>query len=398
MPHLGGMELLQQIKSEFPAVECIIVTAVDDVSTAMEAVRYGAFDYIIKPLDSDKLVISTKNALEKHCLKKGISLLQFSPPISELKNKIAFASMIAEDENMVRIFHMAEAAAATDYSIIISGETGTGKELLARIIHSLSSRSSGPFIGVNMAAFSRTLFEDSFFGHDKGAFTGASSDKEGLLQSADGGTLFLDEITEMELELQVKLLRVIQEREYIRVGSTRVRNFNTRFITATNRVIDEEIRNKKFRKDLYYRLNMFHIHIPPLRERSNDILPLARHFEKKHAAHNNKKNRPFEKELKQAFLDYSWPGNVREVESIIAKSVIHSPDNMLTLSSVENFLDTSIDSQIKTGKNQLVSLDTLEKDHILKILKHTLGNRTQAAKILDIDLRTLQRKLKKFNI
>lgn len=396
MPNLNGLELLQQIKTEFPALECVIVTAVDEIASAVKAIHLGAFDYLVKPLDSEKLTLAIANALERHTLKKGVALLQAKPSFDELKNREAFKTIIATDEVMARVFHLAEAVAETDYSVVISGETGTGKELLARVVHGLSNRSAGPFVGVNMAAFSRTLFEDSFFGHDKGAFTGALTDRNGLLQSAEEGSLFLDEITEMELELQVKLLRVIQEREYIRVGSTQVRTFNVRFIAATNRNIDEEIRSGRLREDLYYRLNMFHIHMPPLRERPRDILPLAEHFQREHVSKSTKQYRPIEKDLEQALLLHSWPGNVRELENVIARAIINSSSDTLTLSSVDEMLSRSHPETKDSNEAPLVSLETVEKKHIRQVLDYVDGNRTRAAKILGIDLRTLQRKLKRF--
>ncbi len=398
MPHLGGMELLQQIKAEFPLMECIIVTAVDEVSSAVRAVQYGAYDYLLKPLDSEKLPLVLNNALEKYSLKREVALLQKQQRFDDLRNPQAFAPMVAADAAMARIFHQAEAAAETDYSLIISGESGTGKEVLARIIHSLSPRAGGPFVAVNMAAFSQNLFEDSFFGHEKGAFTGASADKAGLLEAAEGGTLFLDEIGELAYGLQAKFLRVIQEREFMRLGSSRVKTFNVRFIAATNRSLDEAIKKKQFREDLFYRLNMFHLRIPPLRERRDDILPLAEHFLRRHAVQNSKDIRSLSADFLDALERYAFPGNVRELESIIAKAVLAADGTELTLDTARDFSGPLLPTASRPSASHHRTLAQLEKDHIRAVLASTGGNRTHAARILAISVRTLQRKIRSYSL
>jgi DNA-binding NtrC family response regulator len=238
MPHKNGMEVLKQVKKTYPKIECVIVTAIDDVSSAVQAMKYGAYDYLVKPLNSKKLIIVINRALERYNLRHGLALFERVQTFSDLKNPLAFADVITEDETMALVFHQAESVAPTDYSVIISGESGTGKEMLARIIHDLSNRSNRPFLAVNMAAFSKTLFEDEFFGHNKGAYTGAISEKRGFFEAAQGGTLFLDEITELEPSLQGKLLRVIQESELYRLGSTEIKDVDVRIIAATNRDIN----------------------------------------------------------------------------------------------------------------------------------------------------------------
>ncbi len=394
MPHINGMEILQQIKKEFPEIECVIVTATDDVSSAVQAMQYGAYDYLVKPLNSEKLIIVINRALERYNLRQGLALFEKEQSFSDLKNPQAFTDMIAEDESMALVFHQAESVAPTDYSVVISGESGTGKEMLARIIHDLSNRSNDPFFAVNMGAFSRTLFEDEFFGHTKGAYTGAVSEKKGFFEAARGGTLFLDEITELEPSLQGKLLRVLQESELYRLGSTRLENVDVRIVAATNRDINGEIEDGHFRADLFYRLNMCHIKVPPLRERKKDILPLARHFLKIHALKNEKEIDSLSQDLAGRLLEYPFPGNVRELENIMAAAILLEKGKVLTLSSVSALL---ANSEPGRGCNQeLITLSELEKLHIQKVLEAMNGNRTRAAKILGIGLRTLQRKIKIF--
>lgn len=394
MPQLSGMDVLQQLKKEFPAVECVMVTAIDEVSSAVQAMKFGAYDYLVKPFQSEKLVIVINRALERYDLRHGLALFEGTQSFFSLKNHLAFKDMVAEDEAMALVFHQAEAAAPTDYSLIITGETGTGKEMLAQIIHKLSNRSSGPFLAVNMGALSHNLFEDEFFGHVRGAYTGALSEKRGFFEAAQGGTIFLDEITELEPVLQGKLLRVIQEKELYRLGSTDVKNVDMRIIAASNRDIKEEIKKKRFREDLFYRLNMYHINIPPLKEREKDILTLAKYFLKTHARKNQKEIDSIAPDLAGRLLGYPFPGNVRELENIIATAVLSEKGRALTLSSAGDLMPLTEPARIRG--DGLLTLAELEKGHIYHILEVTGGNRTRAAKMLGIGLRTLQRKLKEF--
>jgi len=394
MPTVNGMDLLRDIKQEFPDIECVMITAMDDVSLAVQAIKFGAYDYLVKPVDRDKLSVVIKRAMEKYHLRHGLSLYERGQSFSDLKNPDCFRDMIARDEAMARVFHQVEMVAPTDYNLVITGESGTGKEMLARIIHNVSPRRDQPFIAVNMAAFSASLFEEEFFGHKRGAYTGAVSDKRGFFEAAHGGTLFLDEITELDISLQGKLLRVIQEGTIYRVGSTDTRTVNVRLISATNRNIPEEINRGAFRPDLFYRLNMFHITIPPLRERRNDVLPLARHFLDKHAQKTGKKIDGWKPELEEYFMAYDFPGNVRELENMIAQAVLFETDDTLHTSSVSHAA-FSPDHSHNTA--QSLKLDDVEKQHIMQVLKHTGYNRTRAAKMLGIGLRTLQRKLKEMD-
>ena len=396
MPHLNGIEVLAKIKSEFPDSECVVVSANDEVATAVKAMSMGASDYLVKPLNSEKLLALVNRSLEKYNLQDELARFGRKKVYSELKNPHAFTDMVAEDESMALVFHQVEAVAGTEYSVVINGESGTGKEMLARVIHRLSNRSKAPFYAVNMASFSKTIFEDEFFGHAKGAYTDASSDRRGFFEAAHGGTLFLDEITELDPSLQAKLLRVIEEREFYRLGSTEIRNVDVRIIAATNRDINEEIIKNRFRADLFYRINMYNIKIPPLRERKDDILPLANHFLKIHAGANNKKINSLAPKLAERLLHSTFLGNVRELENIIAGAVLLERGNTLTLDSARNLLPYSGPERRKNV--ELLTLDELERRHIKRVLEVTGGHRPKAAKILGINVSTVYRKLEKYNL
>ena len=392
MPHLDGLEVLRQIKKESPATECIFITAVDDVAMAVQAMRFGAYDYLVKPLNIKRTTIAVSHALERYQLKRGMALFEHPQSFGDLKHPEAFNTMVAEDEAMALVFRQAETCAESDYNVMIAGETGVGKGLLARIIHQLSRRSKGPFVAVNMPSFSQTLFEDDFFGHIRGAFTGAVADKQGFFEAARGGTIFLDEITELEPNMQGKLLRVIEDKEYYRLGSTDIVNVDLRFLSASNRNLNEAVATGRLRGDLYYRLNEYHIHIPPLRRRPKDILRLARCFLKIHADKNNKDIRSISPELAGVLQNYKFPGNVRELENIIAAAVLVENGNELTLPSAQNLLITQMpDGNLSAS---FPSLAEVQKRHIEQALLICKGNRTKAAGLLGIGLRTLQRKIK----
>ncbi len=395
MPHIGGMELLAQIKQELPDVECIMLSGMDDIPAVVSTIRMGAFDYLVKSTDLDKLVLVVQRAMERYRLRQGLAVLTDRRPFKALANPEAFQEMVAEDETMARLFRLVEIAAPTDYNLILSGESGTGKEMLARIIHRLSLRSSGPFVAVNMAAISAGLFEAEFFGYVKGAFTGAVGGKEGFFSAARGGTLFLDEITELHPELQSKLLRVIQEKEYYPVGSNRLRELDNRLIVATNRDLRQSVTDESFRKDLFFRLNEFQLTIPPLRDRKNDILPLAYYFLTLHARKVGKVILQLADDLAQALLKYDFPGNVRELNNLIAAAVLVEDTETLTLSAVPD-LAPARGSKAKLVDNYLLTMDEVEKAHILRVLESCGGNRTLTANVLGIGLSTLQRKLKAY--
>jgi DNA-binding NtrC family response regulator len=396
MPHINGMELLEMIKKEFPETVCLIVTATDEVSTAIQAIRLGAYDYLVKPVDGEKLVMIIQRALKRYHVRKEVARFADRQSFSDLANPQAFNDIVAEDKLMALVFCQVEAVAPTDYSVVITGESGTGKEMMARMIHQLSCRASGPFIAVNMAAFTQTLFEDEFFGHTKGAYTHAVSDKKGFFEAAHGGTLFLDEITELAPSLQGKLLRVIQEKEFYRLGSTSSKSIDVRILAATNRDILDEVKTERFRADLFYRLSMYTIKIPPLRERKKDILPLARHFVQKYGNNRAAPITSLSPELEQCLLEYAFPGNIRELENMMASAVLLEKSQVLTLSSVRSL---HAGPHVLPGTcSELMTLEDMEKEHILRVLKETGGNRKKAAVILGINTATVYRKIEKYRI
>lgn len=392
MPHMDGMDVLKLIKQESPETECIIVTALDDVALAVQAMRYGAYDYLVKPLNIKRTTIAVGHALERYQLRQGMALFERPQSFSDLRHPDAFGGMVAKDEAMALVFRQAETCAESDYNVMITGETGVGKGLLARIIHQMSRRSDGPFVSVNMPAFSQNLFEDDFFGHIRGAYTGAISDKRGFFETAQDGTLFLDEITELAPPIQGKLLQVIEEKRFYRLGSTDSMYVDLRILSASNRDLNEAISSGRFRQDLYFRLNEYHIHIPPLRRRPKDIIALSNFFLQRHASKNKKVIHRISEELAQALEQYAFPGNVRELENIIASAVLVENTEQLTLLSARGLLSNHLAPPAEDDR--FISLAEMEKHHIEKALRLTNGNRTRAAKLLGIGLRTLQRKLK----
>jgi DNA-binding NtrC family response regulator len=393
MPHLDGMEVLGQIKQESPSTECVILTAVDDVATAVKALHLGAYDYLVKPLQVKRTTIAVRHALERYQLKQGMALFERPQSFADLQHPDMFSEMLAEDEAMALVFHQSEICANSEYNIMLTGETGVGKGMLARIIHNLSGKAGGPFVAVNMPAFSQNLFEDDFFGHKRGAYTGAFNDKRGFFEAAQGGTLFLDEITELPHTMQGKLLRVIEDKELYRLGSTDVVNLDLRILSASNKDVERSVDAGDFRGDLYFRLNEYHIHIPPLRRRPKDILPLAYHFLRLHTIKNNKKIKSISIALADYLQQYHFPGNVRELEHIISSAVLVERSDVLGLASVQS-RKTRTSTVKPKACDAFPPLVEVQKQHIEKALELTNGNRTQAAQLLGIGLRTLQRKLK----
>lgn len=403
MPHFSGMELLKQIKDVHYDTECVIVTASDDIKTAVSAMKIGAYDYLSKPVQYEKLIILIKRALERYCLRKGLSLFERQRSLSKLNNPDQFSDMVAADHAMARVLRQIEMVAPTEYSVVITGESGTGKEMVARKIHDLSNRSNRPFVAVNMGAVSETLFKDELFGHKKGAYTGAAADKKGFFETAHSGTLFLDEITDLDISLQSGLLRVIQEKEFYRVGSTRTVGADVRMVAATNKDVMEEIECGNFRSDLFHRLNMFHIDIPPLRERKSDILPLARLFLEQFATQTEKTIAAMDTDVESFLLAYPFPGNVRELKNMVAAAVLMEKTRILTWTSMKTAArceDIQNAENPKTSDTDFPvnwSLSRVEKAHIFKVLDHMDNNQTKAAKALGIGRKTLHRKLKSYS-
>ena len=393
MPNIDGLELLRQIKKEFPEVECLMITALNDLPLAVKAVRWGAYDYLVKPVDEYKLVTEVKNALERYELRYALSLHSRTASFSELQHPGAFAKVLAEDPAMARVFQQVEAVAPSDYNVLICGETGTGKELLVDVIHALSRRAAGPLIKINMAAASQNLFSDDFFGHVKGAYTGAATNRKGFFEAAHGGTLFLDEVSELSSDLQAKLLRVVQERVFYPLGSDRPVAADVRLICASNRDMMQEVKRNSFRKDLYYRLNTVTVPVPPLRERRKDILLLARHFLRRHAKKAGKHIKDLAPDLANRLQNHPLPGNVRQLENYIAGGVIFEKGPLLCLASLPELQDPA-DQQPWCDEAAPGTLAEMEARLIQQTLQQCGGNRTQTAKKLGISLRTLQRKLK----
>lgn len=399
MPHLDGINLLHQIKQEFPYVECIMLSGQDDLPAVVSAIRSGAFDYLVKSKDLDRLTHVVKHALERQRMRQRMAVYSEVMSLEDLANPEAFSEIVAVDEANAKILRLVEIVAPTDYNVILNGESGTGKEMLARIIHKLSLRESGSFVAVNMAAISPDLFEAIFFGHTRGAFTGAMVENGGFFEAARGGTLFLDEISELRPDLQGKLLRVIQEGEYYPVGSSKVRVDNCRLIVASNRNLKQAMQEGSLRKDLYYRLNEVQINIPPLRDRKDDILPLANHFLGLHAAKIGKKIDSIAEDLARALTSYDFPGNVRELKNLIATGVLVENSDRLRLSSLPEF-SVNLSKRPRSNDNgcELLPLSEVERRHVEKVLEACGGNRTVTAKVLGIGLSTLQRRLKVYEI
>ncbi|NPV90902.1 MAG: sigma-54-dependent Fis family transcriptional regulator [Firmicutes bacterium] len=398
MPDISGLELVEYIKSASPETECLMVTAVDEVETAVNAMRLGAYDYLIKPLSRDRLLIAIDRALER---KRLLDLLEVQKQRSEGEfiDSRAFKDIVTVSPAMLRVLREVELHARSNAPVLITGESGTGKELLAHAIHQASSRADRSFVPVNMASLTGTLFESEFFGHVKGAFTGAERDREGYLEAAAGGTLFLDEIGDLSLDLQGKLLRVLQEKEFVKLGTNRVRRIEVRFVAATNSSLEAMVKKGQFRNDLYYRLKVAWIQIPPLRERLEDVRPLVEHFLKelgRGAGRNSIKD-----ETLQILSAYQYPGNVRELRSILQSAANLAQKSPIAPSHLPSEVrKTSVRTPVAEprakSRSEFVTLAEAEREYILQVYKHTRGNKAQTARILGIGLTTLHRKLKEY--
>jgi DNA-binding NtrC family response regulator len=387
MPGLSGIEILERMKGKHPATEVIIITGFGSIGSAVEAMRKGACDYITKPFDLDELILKVKKIKEQKSLKKeNLALKTFIG----MDKKV---SIIAKSKSMRKILHLIEGIKDSDCNVLLTGETGVGKNLLARIIHSTSKRQDMPFLSINCALLTEELLASELFGHEKGAFTGAIKTKQGLAEIADTGTLFLDEIAEMSPNLQAKLLKVLEEGEFFRVGGTRAIKVDVRFIAATNQNVSSIISEGRFRRDLYYRLNIMEIFITPLRERRDDIEPLSKYFLQKHLPRYNKKITGFTKEAMDILMDYSFPGNVRELENIIERAVILEKNPLIT---PETLPQTIKIFQIETIKPERIkTIEDLNKDYAKRVIEMLGGNKTKAAELLGISRAGLWRILKK---
>ncbi len=396
MVKVSGLEALNEIKRFNPAIPVVIMTAFASVETAVRALKDGAYDYLTKPLDFDELKIIIERAMEHYRLKEENRFLK-----ETLASHFDRRNLIARSEVMIRLLDTVSQVAPSEATVLITGESGTGKEMIAGAIHYNSLRKDGPFIKINCAAITETLLESELFGHEKGAFTGADRRKEGKFRQSEGGTIFLDEISEMSLSMQVKLLRVLQERELTRVGGEEVISINVRVIAATNRDLIRNIAAGQFREDLYYRLNVVSIHVPPLRERKEDIPLISQHFLKLFAEKNRKNIKGFTPRAMDRLLKHSWPGNVRELMNAVERGVVLSRSEYLDepeLPLIQREASTTNDASSKMNGTGEFPLESVEKETILKVLDTAGGNKSEAARRLGITRRTLHMKLKKYGM
>ena len=400
MPDITGLDVLKKVKEIAPETIVVVITAFGSIENAVEAMRLGAFNYLIKPFTPDTIEAVLEKAGEHASLLGENQYLreQVSDQIGPRR------TLIAESPAMKKILKEVEQVAQSNANVFITGESGTGKEVIAHAIHSLSHRSNKPYIRVNCAAVPEALVESEFFGHEKGAFTGANNKHQGRFELADGGSLLLDEITEVPIGLQAKLLRAIQEQEFERVGGTKMIRVDVRLISTSNRDIRQAIEDKVLREDLYYRLNVVPIQLPPLRERPEDILPLAHHFLSTLCKQNHKNPKSLSKSAERKLLDYRWPGNVRELANIIERVIVLDAADQIEAEHIhlESTIATTKTSNASTneadGLPQGISLQELEKRYIIETLHQHDENRTQTAKSLGISVRTLRNKLKEYDL
>ncbi len=385
LPDGSGLDLLREIKEQYPEMPIMMMTAYGSIENAVEAIKAGADDYVVKPFRVEEIEHKVTRLLKSKQLQEQNTYLSH-------ENNLKFGQLIGQSEAMQTIYHLIEKVASTESTVLITGESGTGKEMVARTLHQKSHRASGPFITVHCAAYSQNLIESELFGHEKGAFTGATGLRKGRLEISDGGTLFLDELGEIPLEIQVKLLKFLENKVFERVGSNQPIKVDVRIIAATHRDLKEMIKAGKFREDLYWRMNVFPIELPPLRERKDDIILLAHHFMATKAPGKQLKLTKFSERI---LLDYSWPGNVRELENIIERAVILSTQESLRVDAAL----TRPSQEVTLGqKNINQILEEIEKKLIQEALGHSGGNQAQAAKLLGIQRSTLQYKLNKYNL
>ncbi|MBZ4643177.1 MAG: two component, sigma54 specific, transcriptional regulator, Fis family [Deferribacteraceae bacterium] len=377
LPKISGMELLEKIKKISNDTYILLITGYGTIEEAVEAIKLGAFDYMLKPIDTEVLKIKLRQIEDTINIRQKINF-------QDKENKIIFVSKVMQD-----ILNLAKKVAYSDSTVLINGESGTGKELVAKFIHENSPRNVKPLISINCANLQETVFESELFGYKKGAFTGADKNKKGLIALANGGTLFLDEIGEIPLNIQAKLLRFIETKEFYPLGSEFPERSDVRIIAATNKRLNELIEKNEFRQDLYYRLNVINIELPPLRKRKDDIMPLAYYFLEKYK-YLNKKIIDFTDKAKDILLSYNFAGNIRELSNLIERAMIIETGPYIT--------DSSIVVEKCFSNNELKSIDEVIKEHILKVLRHTNFDKKKASEILKIDRSTLYRKLKEYEI
>ncbi|MEW6713632.1 MAG: sigma-54 dependent transcriptional regulator [Nitrospirota bacterium] len=386
MPGLSGMELLEKIKEKYPVTEVIIITGFGSIGSAVEAMKKGALDYIAKPFDLDELTMKVRKIMDQSVLKKEHRALKI---YFGMNKKI---TLIAKSEGMKKILNTIEGIKDSDFNMLLTGETGVGKSLIAKVVHSTSRRQERPFLSINCATLTEDLLASELFGHEKGAFTGAITAKQGLVEIADTGILFLDEIAELTPNLQAKLLKVVEEGEFYRVGGTKPQKVDVRFIAATNQNVKKLISEGRFREDLYYRMNIMEIFIPPLRERQDDIKPLSAFFLQKHLPKSNKKINGFSDEAMEILLHYSFPGNVRELENIIERAIIIEKSPVITPESLPRGIRVLEIATI--DPDRIKTVDELVKEYAEQVVKMLGGNRTRASELLGMSRTSLWKILK----
>ncbi|MGQ9777721.1 MAG: sigma-54-dependent transcriptional regulator [Thermodesulfobacteriota bacterium] len=390
MPEVNGMDLLKIIKGTRPELPVIMMTAYGSIDNAVEAMKIGANDYITKPVDFQDLLFRISKVQQETLLIRENRLLRM-----EVRKKFEFSNIIGKSKKMQEIFSLIEKVAPSNSTVLIYGASGTGKELVAKAIHYNSPRADRPFIPFNCGAIPETLVESELFGHTKGAFTGAIQAKKGLFEEANGGTLFLDEISTILPSVQVKLLRVLQEKEVMKVGSTERTKIDVRLIAATNEDLEANMKKGRFREDLFYRLHVFPIFLPDLKDRKEDIPLLAYHFLDRYSKEARKEIKGLSKEAMTLLLEYDWPGNVRELENVIERAVIMADQDYLTPNDFPKDLQKGFSLLIKKGVRERKSLEEIKEEYIRQILRETDGNKKAAAEILKVNPRTLYRFEKK---
>ena len=390
LPDGNGVDMVQELQPLAPNAKIILLTAHGNIPDGVQAIKNGAFDYIVKGDDNRKIIPIVSRAMDAIAAEQK----QQSKKKDVRVNTVTFGNIVGKSPALAHVISQASKVAATDVAVLINGETGTGKELFAQAIHNASHRSAGAFLALNCSAFSRELLESELFGYKEGAFTGAVKDKRGLLEEANHGTVFLDEIGEMALELQSKLLRVLETGEFVKVGDTKTTRVDVRIISATNRILKEEIANGRFREDLYFRLSVFRIELPPLRQRREDILLLAQHFAERFSKQIGCPVPALSPDAKSLFLSYPWPGNVREMMNTMEHALIVC-DSEVTR---EDLPIDMLSDESSTQVDDSLDLKSVERNHIIKVLHHTHGNKTETARLLKIGLTTLYRKIEEYGI
>ncbi len=391
LPDANGVEGVRDLKAKHPLTETILLTAYGNIADGVSAMRNGAFDYITKGDDNDKIIPLLSRAMEKVLLQKRVAQLE-----QQVGKRYTFEAILGSSPLITEAIALAKKVAPTEATVLLLGETGTGKEVFAQAIHNGSKRAGKPFIALNCSAFSKELLESELFGHKAGSFTSATKDKKGLIEEANLGTLFLDEIGEMHIDLQAKLLRVLETSEFIKVGDTKPSRVNVRIIAATNRELENEVEEGKFREDLFYRLNVFTIFLPSLRDRKKDIPTIANFYLKFFSGKGNKRIDSMSAEFLERLQQHEWKGNIRELKNIIERSVILSDGPQLTVDNLPS--DMQVTGVKTSGPISAFDLASVEKLHIQRVLNHTRGNKTEAARLLNIGLTTLYRKLEEYKI